>query len=216
MTDADMDRDNVLFGLRGGKYGRGYRLTLIAAPLEIDEKPLFARGVYGRWDPIEDMWSELASEISAELTARAQAAAEHYGRLTEAAQAGDKDAMTMLALRGKGSTHWEPVTWKPGGLYDCCICRHCGNAMLRYDANVEYCSTKCRREHGRERKRNWARDNPDKRPSRAKLPEYAPTCASCGATFEASRSDARYCSAACRQRARRNVKNTLALGVDVD
>lgn len=217
-----MDREQVLLGWR--QYKPFHRtLTLLGAPIEIDEEPLFTGDAssfrFGLevWTPIESVWRELADQISRDLTAHAQAEAEHNQRMVAAARAGEEYALWYVSMfRADKETTWEPVTWKPGNLYGFHACRNCGNAMLRYDANVEYCSIKCRREHGLERKRNWARDNADKRPIRAKLPEYAPTCASCGTTFKASRSDARYCSATCRQRARRNVKNTLALGVDVD
>ena len=210
-----MTRDDVLLGVRRLGGWRDTGLIVLAAPFELEGEPLLEMNGYSWYRPISAAWQAFADDVSQMLTDDARARAEWAQRLHKAAAEGDEFASGMLALKNP-STQWSPATWAPNDLYHGGVCAHCYETFAAYDRNVRFCSARCRRDHGRARKREWARDNPDKRPSRAKLPEYAPTCASCGATFEASRSDARYCSAACRQRARRNVKNTLALGVDVD
>ena len=69
-------------------------------------------------------------------------------------------------------------------------CPGCGRALVVVRvarsgplARVPYCSESCARSRATSRSRN--------------------ACASCGAQFDATRSDARYCSSACRQRAYR-------------
>ena len=72
-------------------------------------------------------------------------------------------------------------------------CRHCGRPMSWVGAEVWpgwYCSEACAVQARRERRRH------------PRVTTEAP-CARCGRRFLATRSDARYCSPACRQKAYR-------------
>ena len=74
-------------------------------------------------------------------------------------------------------------------------CRGCGRPMYwhrRYQLPRAYCGEGCRTLYRRR-----------VRQAEAAARRYEPTCAECGEVFQARRNDARYCSARCRQRAKR-------------
>ena len=93
-------------------------------------------------------------------------------------------------------------------------CERCNAPMIafrfwnretrRHLDKPRHCSDECKAGAEREKRRRYIAERRAEhgRPSRAKPPESR-VCAQCGQTFTPTRSDARYCSGTCRQRAHR-------------
>ena len=79
-------------------------------------------------------------------------------------------------------------------------CRYCGESLLRWHhVPAHLCSTRCARERKRATSRAWAKASyqPHERTA------HGATCGHCGERFDATRSDARFCSPRCRVAAHR-------------
>ena len=99
---------------------------------------------------------------------------------------------------------FRPVTFPENG-GRLCTCRQCRSPMYTWRTGrqtlwLNLCSNECEAAEARDYQRRYRKTYD--RPSRAKEPDQR-QCAECGETFTAKRTDARYCSATCRQRAKR-------------
>jgi hypothetical protein len=82
----------------------------------------------------------------------------------------------------------------------CEPCRHCGDPILGRSPNAMYCSVQCRLAAQVDRRRKQNRNKDGRRDGKRR--RY---CFNCEALFQATRSDAQFCSAKCRKRWQRSL-----------
>lgn len=132
--------------------------------------------------------------------------------ILERINARDKAMHEHLAGKGLALTSFSPIAMRERA-GEPSTCRYCGADMYswgdagrtisggwRSSPEPTICSAECEAAEARDYQRRYRKTYD--RPSRAKGPEQR-TCEHCGQPFTAKRTDARYCSATCRQRAKR-------------
>jgi len=108
----------------------------------------------------------------------------------------------LRRLRGAASRRANPFMPPAFDFRNVSTCGYCARRMWtrlqRHDHGTwRYCSTRCKRQHKRDKAREYMRS------IRQPKAPTARNCQHCGDAFTAKRTDAKYCSPRCRQAARR-------------
>lgn len=144
----------------------------------------------------------LVAELTAVFNARQRINAEGYQATLERIKAGNITQLDKMVIGFRGvqwierQAEFRPVDSIYHGFYRQTWCDYCNKQMNTNDRRHKFCSNRCRLEHFRKKSREWMKQSRNHQP-------VLRTCQNCSLPFTARRSDAAYCSNACRQRAHR-------------